>query len=40
MTKVTGITRMTGITRVTGMTGMKDDWMSWMTGIIWTTKDD
>ena len=43
MTKVTGITRMTGITRVTvvtGMTGMKDDWMAWMTGIIWTTKDD
>ena len=42
MTRVTGMTRMTGITRVTMVTGWdyKDDWMAWMTGRIWTTKDD
>ena len=43
MTKVTGITRTTGrprVTVVTRMTEMKDDWMAWMTGMIWTTKDD
>ena len=41
---MTGITKMTGITRLTMVTGMteitRDDWMAWMTGIIWTTKDD